>query len=383
MRQLNMSVTNGELVSPSAGAGFVEEVNATRLAITLSGELAEADIDYYLLNAVPCDADGSTYGDRQLSERIYASGEAEPGYVSEEVLYFNLVPSLTLHRRMKLQLEAHRLAADGTIASVVKSSVAVICFGESVVGESNAFSAQMRGLIADFRREVAAASNIIAQTRVMLGGMSIDRLDDALTAFETARDTAIAAFETAADSSIEAFEDHTHNNISSLAKLQENSSGKPMYAADMLGTFSLAENANALPASPGVGDLCYVSSNLLPCESLTLQTGTEYSKLYFNSSPVLPEAAFDITLTRGSNEVNICYSFKRMLITARLLGVITQKVDDNNIFGDGTFSAVLAVQRLGRIEENGIADSKTVKALGELIDAKIKKLGISGAEVSV
>ncbi len=90
----------------------------------------------------------------------------------------------------------------------------------------------------------------------------------------------------------------------------------------------------------------------------------------------------DMSCKKGDRNT-LVYSFKRMLITARLLGVITQKVDDNNIFGDGTFSAVLAVQRLGRIEENGIADSKTVKALGELIDAKIKKLGISGAEVSV
>lgn len=66
------------------------------------------------------------------------------------------------------------------------------------------------------------------------------------------------------------------------------------------------------------------------------------------------------------------YAVKRELMTAQKLGIIKQKVNDDNIFGTGTQAAVKEVQKAAGLTQSGVADTATIKALGNLIDKAVQ-----------
>lgn len=68
-------------------------------------------------------------------------------------------------------------------------------------------------------------------------------------------------------------------------------------------------------------------------------------------------------------------AYKSMLIQAQMLGLITQKVNADNVFGDGTLKATKQIQKKYKLEQDGIAGNNTITALHkainkELIDVK-------------
>lgn len=67
-------------------------------------------------------------------------------------------------------------------------------------------------------------------------------------------------------------------------------------------------------------------------------------------------------------------AYKSLLIQAQLLGLITTKVDESNGFGSGTSKATLEVQKKYKLEQDGIAGVKTITALRNAINAKIKDI---------
>ena len=73
------------------------------------------------------------------------------------------------------------------------------------------------------------------------------------------------------------------------------------------------------------------------------------------------------TLRKGDANAGV-YLLKQMIILLRKRGVITQGVDDNNIFGDGTETAVRQIQRASDITEDGIAGAVTIRAIRTLLD---------------
>ncbi len=66
------------------------------------------------------------------------------------------------------------------------------------------------------------------------------------------------------------------------------------------------------------------------------------------------------------------YAYKQLLISLKRAGVISQNVDDNNIFGAGTTEATKQVQRAVGIEVDGLAGARTIRACYVLLAAKIK-----------
>ena len=60
-------------------------------------------------------------------------------------------------------------------------------------------------------------------------------------------------------------------------------------------------------------------------------------------------------------------ALKEMLLRARRLGITTQGMDENGVFGDGTQIAVNQVLKRGGYEQNGIAGENFVKYLAKLI----------------
>ena len=63
-------------------------------------------------------------------------------------------------------------------------------------------------------------------------------------------------------------------------------------------------------------------------------------------------------------------ALKELLLLARRLGITTQGMDENGVFGDGTRIAVNQVLKQGGYEENGIAGDKFLKYLAKLIKEK-------------
>ena len=65
------------------------------------------------------------------------------------------------------------------------------------------------------------------------------------------------------------------------------------------------------------------------------------------------------------------YAYKQLLIMLKRAGVITQGVDNNNAFGDGTVAATKQVQKAAKIEQDGYAGPITIRACFTLLSKKI------------
>ena len=65
------------------------------------------------------------------------------------------------------------------------------------------------------------------------------------------------------------------------------------------------------------------------------------------------------------------YAYKQLLIALKKAGIITQGVDNNNSFGDGTVTATKQVQKAAKIEQDGFAGPITIRACYSLLSKKI------------
>ena len=70
---------------------------------------------------------------------------------------------------------------------------------------------------------------------------------------------------------------------------------------------------------------------------------------------------------------NFVWVVKKDLILLKKLGVITQGVDDNYMFGKGTLEAIKQVQKKAGIKVDGICGTETVKAIGKLLSNAVSK----------
>ena len=82
--------------------------------------------------------------------------------------------------------------------------------------------------------------------------------------------------------------------------------------------------------------------------------------------PVTPPSDVGV-LKKGDANAGV-YLLKQNILLLRKKGVITQTVDDNNIFGDGTETAVKQVQKAAKITEDGIVGAQTIRAIRNLLE---------------
>ena len=82
--------------------------------------------------------------------------------------------------------------------------------------------------------------------------------------------------------------------------------------------------------------------------------------------PVTPPSDVGL-LKKGDSNAGV-YLLKQNILVLRKRGVITQNVDDNNIFGDGTEIAVKQIQKAAGIAEDGIAGAMTIRAIKTLLE---------------
>ena len=100
-------------------------------------------------------------------------------------------------------------------------------------------------------------------------------------------------------------------------------------------------------------------------------------KLGSNNSSESEENTMEAKLNDKNNFV---WVVKKDLILLKKLGVITQGVDDNYMFGNGTLEAIKQVQKKAGIKVDGICGTETVKAIGKLLNDAVSKT--SSAELN-
>ncbi|MEE1066312.1 MAG: GH25 family lysozyme [Acutalibacteraceae bacterium] len=86
--------------------------------------------------------------------------------------------------------------------------------------------------------------------------------------------------------------------------------------------------------------------------------------------PVTPPS--DVGLLKKGDANAGVYLLKQNILVLRKAGIIMQNVDDNNIFGEGTETAVKQIQRAAGIAEDGIAGAQTIRAIRSLLDSKLQ-----------
>lgn len=65
------------------------------------------------------------------------------------------------------------------------------------------------------------------------------------------------------------------------------------------------------------------------------------------------------------------YAYKQLLIALKKAGIITQGVDDNNIFGSGTTAATKQLQKAAKLTQDGLAGSQTIRAAYVMLAKKL------------
>lgn len=78
----------------------------------------------------------------------------------------------------------------------------------------------------------------------------------------------------------------------------------------------------------------------------------------------------EMNFTKGDKSDGVL-AYKSMLIQAQTLGLITQKVNADNVFGDGTLKATKQVQEKYKLEVDGIAGKNTITALHNAISKEL------------
>ena len=135
------------------------------------------------------------------------------------------------------------------------------------------------------------------------------------------------------------------------------------YSGSRLGMWQYGGETNYLESSQisGVGtvdkDKCYK-------DYPTIIKSGGYNN--WSTEPVLDKKGFE----KGDKTYGV-YALKEMILIAKKLGIITQGVDENNTFGDGTELAVNQILKHGGYAQNGIAGYGLIKYLSKLIKAKL------------
>ena len=121
------------------------------------------------------------------------------------------------------------------------------------------------------------------------------------------------------------------------------------------------------------GEVNYLESNSIPGVDTI-----DKDKCYKDYPSIIKEGGWNnwqpsqpVLDTNGFDRTYGVMALKEMLLTAKKQGIITQGVDENNVFGDGTELAVNQVLKKGGYAQNGIAGYGFMKYLGGLMRKKI------------
>ncbi|MEE0061243.1 MAG: CHAP domain-containing protein [Acutalibacteraceae bacterium] len=138
------------------------------------------------------------------------------------------------------------------------------------------------------------------------------------------------------------------------------------YHSDHLGYVYKVDSSYiyTIEGNTGNNDSDY-SSVMYKSYSLSNGAINGYYRPYYNE-----EDNNDMNFTKGDKSDGVL-AYKSMLITAKKLGLITQTVNADNVFGEGTLKATKQIQTKYKLEIDGIAGKNTITALHNAIDKEL------------
>ena len=144
------------------------------------------------------------------------------------------------------------------------------------------------------------------------------------------------------------------------------------YYSDHVGIVYAVDNNNIYTIEGNAGASNDTSTVKLKSYSRTNGCINGYFRLneFINNKTESEESYMEIK--KGDNN-NFVLAYKSMLIQARTLGIISQKVDNTIGFGDGTYKATIEVQKKFNLDVDGIAGIQTITALRNAINAAMEK----------
>lgn len=101
-------------------------------------------------------------------------------------------------------------------------------------------------------------------------------------------------------------------------------------------------------------------------------TAVDLNRCYVDYPSIIRGRGGEI-MKRGDRSQSVL-GLKMLLASARALGIITQGVDDNSIFGEGTYTAVLQLQAAAGLPQTGEAGDAELLAAKNLISQKADEL---------
>ena len=144
------------------------------------------------------------------------------------------------------------------------------------------------------------------------------------------------------------------------------------YYSDHVGIVYAVDSNNIYTIEGNAGNSNDTSTVKLKSYSRTSGAINGYFRLneFINNKTESEENYMEIK--KGDNN-NFVLAYKAMLIQARTLGIINQKVDNTSGFGDGTYKATIEVQKKFNLDVDGIAGVQTITALRNAINAAMEK----------
>ncbi len=101
---------------------------------------------------------------------------------------------------------------------------------------------------------------------------------------------------------------------------------------------------------------------------------------YFRPNYKISESEENTMELEKGNKNNFVLAYKSLLIQAKTLGIVSQKVDESNSFGDGTYKATIEIQKKFNLDVDGIAGVQTITALRNAINNELTQIKTSKSD---
>lgn len=121
---------NGALSCANNDGGYIEEIKAKQLVITVNELFQSSIISYFTISFEP-------YGlaKKIVSDNIYKEDNGDDIVYNMGRIFYPLFDYVTISPKVRIQVDGYELDSNGDICAIYKSGILELHFGDSLVGE--------------------------------------------------------------------------------------------------------------------------------------------------------------------------------------------------------------------------------------------------------
>ena len=131
MENILITMTDdGKLSCDDANGGYIEEVKARQLVITVNSLFQSDIITYFTVSFEP-----KGFGKKIVSDNIYKQGQTSEIYYSDGKIYCPIYDYVSVSPKVKIQVDGYETDENDDICAIYKSGLMELTFSESIVGD--------------------------------------------------------------------------------------------------------------------------------------------------------------------------------------------------------------------------------------------------------